>query len=71
MAESGLQSAVVQGYLAHKKQRPPRNLQQDCAQGLMAVLGGWKVSCERGTSVTLAKARLLPGLGVAKARHQR
>ena len=31
---------AVQGYLAHKKQRPPRTLQQDYAQHLTVVLGG-------------------------------
>ena len=30
----------LQGYLAHKKQRPPRTLQQDYAEGPALVLGG-------------------------------
>ena len=30
---------VLQGYLAHKKQRPPRTLQSDYAQGPMVVPG--------------------------------
>ena len=30
----------LQGYLAHKKQRPPRTLQQGCAVGPVVVLGG-------------------------------
>ena len=30
----------IQGYLAHKKLRPPRNLQYDYAWGPMVVLGG-------------------------------
>ena len=37
---------AVQGYLAHKKQRPPRTLQQEYTQGPMAVLGGGAVSYE-------------------------
>jgi len=41
----------LQGYLAHKKQRPPRTLQQQYAWGSMAALGGGAVSCERGTPV--------------------
>ena len=35
-----MHGAGVQGYLAHKKQRPPRSLQQDYAQGPMVVSGG-------------------------------
>ena len=31
---------TLQGYLAHKKLRPPRTLQQDYALGPMVVLGG-------------------------------
>ena len=42
---------IVQGHLTHKKQRPPRTLQQDYAQGPMVALGGWAVSYERGTPV--------------------
>ena len=34
----------VQGYLAHKKQRPTRNLKYDFAEGPMSVLGGTAVS---------------------------
>ena len=37
----------IQGYLALKKQRLPRKLQKDCAEGPMVVLGG-AVSDERG-----------------------
>jgi len=33
--------APPQGYLAHKKQRPPRTLQQAYTLGPMVVLGGW------------------------------
>ena len=52
-------NATLQGYLAHKKQQPPRNLQQDYAQGPMAVLGGWAVSYERGTpGVRISNATL-------------
>ena len=43
--------AGVQGYLAHKKQRPPRTLQKSCAWGAMEVLGRWAVSNQRGTPV--------------------
>jgi len=43
---------MLQGYLAHKKQRPPRTLQWDYAYGPMAVLVGENVSYERGTPVT-------------------
>ena len=46
----------LQGYLAHKKQRPPRTLQQDSAQGPMVVLGDGAISHVRGTPV----ACLLP-----------
>ena len=38
---------LVQGYLAHKKQRPPRTLQKDHAYGPRSGLGGWTVSYER------------------------
>ena len=31
---------VLQGYFAHKRHPPPENLQQDYAQGHMAILGG-------------------------------
>ena len=43
----------IQGYLAHKKQRPPRTLQQEYAQGPMVVLRGGAVSYQRGTPVTI------------------
>ena len=39
----------LQGYLAHKKQRFPRTLEQDYAWGSMVVLRGGAVSYERGT----------------------
>ena len=39
----------LQGYLAHKKQRPPRTLQKDVAWDPMVVLGWGAVSYERGT----------------------
>ena len=40
----------AQGYLAHKKQPPPRTLQQAYAQRPMVVLGeGGAFSYERGT----------------------
>ena len=42
----------MQGYLAHKKQRPARTLQKENAQGPMVVVGGGVVSYERGTPVT-------------------
>ena len=42
------------GHLAHKKQRPPRNLQQDCAKGPVVALGGVAVSFERGIPVQQA-----------------
>ena len=32
--------ATLQGYLAHKKQRPPGTLQQDFAKGHMVALEG-------------------------------
>ena len=32
--------SLLQGYLAHKKPQPPRNLQYDYAYGPTAVLGG-------------------------------
>ena len=44
-------SVQLQGYLAHKKQPPPRTLQQDHAEGPMGVLGGRAFSYERGPSV--------------------
>jgi len=37
---STFEITAVQGYLAHKKQPPPRTLQQDCTQGAMVVLWG-------------------------------
>ena len=42
---------ALQGYLAHKKQRPPGTLQQDYAQDPMVVIGGGAVSYERGARV--------------------
>ena len=39
----------LEGYLTHKKQRPPRTLQKDYTEGSMVVLGGGAVSYERGT----------------------
>jgi len=47
-----LRSETIQGYLAHKKQRPPRTLQQGYAWGPMAVLRGGAVSYERGRLCT-------------------
>ena len=41
----------ISGYLVHKKQNPPRTLQQDYAQDPTVVLGGGAVSYERGTPV--------------------
>ena len=40
--------------LDHTKQRPPRTLQKEYAQGPLVVLGGGAVSCERGTSEEIA-----------------
>jgi len=40
-------TVLVQGYLAHKKQRPPRTVQQEYAQGPMVVLWGGAVYYER------------------------
>ena len=37
---STLSPKALQGYLAHKKQRPPRTQQQEHAQGRMVVLRG-------------------------------
>ena len=39
-----IRKLAIQGYLAHMKQRPPRTLQLDYAQGTMVVLGGVAVS---------------------------
>jgi hypothetical protein len=44
-------ASSYRGYLAHRKQRPPRTLQKDCAKGPMVILGGGVVSYERGTPV--------------------
>jgi len=43
--------AGIQGYLAHKKLRTPRTLQQDYTWGPMAALGGGAVFHQRGTPV--------------------
>ena len=43
--------STLQGYFAHKKQPPPRTLQQAYAYGPMAVLGRGVVSYERGNPV--------------------
>jgi len=41
---------LIQGYLAHKKQRPPRTLPYEYTQGPMVVLGGGgAVSDEQST----------------------
>jgi hypothetical protein len=42
---------TLQGYLAHKKQHPPRTLQEDYAEGPMVVLGGGAASYKRGNVV--------------------
>ena len=47
----------VQAYLAHKKQRPPRILQYDDAEGPMVVLGGAALSYARGTPVFVVIVR--------------
>jgi len=39
------------GYLARKKDPPPRTLQYDYTYGRILVLGGGAVSYERGTPV--------------------
>jgi hypothetical protein len=44
-------SKIRQGYLAHKKQPPPRTLQKDCVWGPMVAPGRGGVSYERGTPV--------------------
>ena len=44
--EGGHRYDPLQGYLAHKKPRPPRTLQYDYAWGRKAVLEGWAVSYE-------------------------
>jgi len=48
---------AVQGYLAHKKLRPPGTLLKDYAWGPMAILGEGAVSYERGTPVQHARGR--------------
>ena len=48
---SGLGMQGLQGYLAHKKLRPPRALQKEDAYGPMVVLGKRAASYERGTPV--------------------
>ena len=49
----------LQGYLAHKKQRPPRTLQKDYAWGPMVTLGGGAVSYGRGTPVQDSQDQIL------------
>ena len=46
------------GYLAHKKQRPPRTLQWEYAYCPMVVPGGEAVSYGRGTPVGLTVENL-------------
>ena len=41
----------VQGYVAHKKQPPPRTARSDYVEGHMVALGRGGVSYERGTPV--------------------
>ena len=43
--------APIQGYLTHKKQRPPKTLLWEYAEGPMVVLGRGAVSYERGSPV--------------------
>ena len=38
----GNEQTTLKGYLAHKKQRPPRTLLQDYSQVQMVALGGGK-----------------------------
>ena len=45
----GFQGQGLQGYLAHKKQPPPRTLPEAWAQGPTVSLGEGAVSDERGT----------------------
>jgi len=47
----------LQGYLAHKKQRPPRTLPYDHAEGPTVALGGGVLSYDRGTPVWARGAR--------------
>ena len=63
----------VRGYLAHKKQRRPRNLQWDCASGHMVALGGWAFSKERGTPVSGVGVKLGPVVALEKGgvSHER
>ena len=49
----GLLVRFLHGYVAHKKQRPPRTLQKDYALGPMVVLGGGAASYERNSPVVL------------------
>ena len=62
------------GYLAHKKQRPPRTLQKDYAQGPMEALGRGAVSYERCTPVRLVKGlgfrNSVYGLGLSNPKPQ-
>ena len=49
---TGNRAAMVQGCLAHKKQRPPRTPQKDYTYDPSVVLGGGgAASYERGTPV--------------------
>ena len=56
----------LQGYLAHKKERPPRTLQQDYVWGPTVVQGGGAVSYERGTPVEDPYGLLLSEYGASK-----
>ena len=56
----------VQGYLAHKKQRPPRTLQKDYAWVSMVVLG-------RGGGVLMSEAHRYmwrPSMGGERTHHR-
>ena len=61
----------VQGYLAHKKKPPPRNLQEDQAQGPMAILGEEVVSYERGTTVVERRLHQPAIAHIYSIRYQR
>ena len=49
-----LTTSPLQGYLAHKNERPSRTLHKEYARGPLVVLGGDAVSYERGTPVNPA-----------------